>query len=125
MDSLDPSQGTDTGRESDVVNVDTSDESDTLGSSTSIDLRAERPSLDGQREIEATIRQTNDVGCTNEHAPSDDVSANQGDSSSDLVEEEDTQDLTDNTHGIVDTVDQKRRVLETDTRVNLSFTVSI
>ena len=87
MNLLDPSQGTDTGRESDVVNVDTSDEFDTLGSSTSINLGAERPSLDGQHEIEAEDRYTNNVGCTNEHAPRDDISANQGNSSSDLVQE--------------------------------------
>jgi hypothetical protein len=85
MNLLDPSQGTDTGRESNVVNVDTSDESDTLGSSTSIDFGAEGPSLDGKHEIETKDRHTNNVGCTNEHAPSNDISADQGNSSSDLV----------------------------------------
>lgn len=59
----------------------------------------------------------------NKHGASDDITSNKRDSPTDFVQEKDTEDLTDDTHGVVDTVDQEGAVFEADFGVDSACVV--
>ena len=97
LNSLHPRKWTNTRRKEDVVDIDAGDKTDTLGSGPS-------PLVKGLR----------DHGRTHEHRASDDITSNKRDSPTDFVQEKDTENLADDTHGVVDTVDQEGAVFEAD-----------
>jgi hypothetical protein len=102
-DSLDPGKRTDTGGKEDVIDVNAGNESDTL-----------RP---GSSALFEGFR----THCgSNEHTASDNVPADQGDPSTDFIEEEYTADLADNSHRVIDTVDQEGAILEADSGIDVS-----
>jgi hypothetical protein len=85
---LNPGKGSNAHGKEQVIDVDTGDEPDALGSSAGAIF--ERFCHDSR---------------TDKHRASDDVPTNQGNPSADFVKEKDTHDLTDNSNRIVDTVD--------------------
>jgi hypothetical protein len=95
--SLDPRKRPNTGWKEDVVDVNAGNKANTLGSSTG----TFRKGFCHNRS-------------SNEHGASHDVASNKRDSSTDFIEEKDTDDLTNDTHRIVDTVDEKGVLLEAD-----------
>jgi hypothetical protein len=103
---LDPRKWSNTGRKEDVVDVNAGNKANTLGSSTG-----------------ALCERLGNHGCSYEHRASHDVASNKRDSSTDFIEEKDTDDLADDTHRIVDTVDKKGVFLEADFCVDSSGVV--
>lgn len=100
---LNPGKRTDTGGEEDVVDVNTGHESDALRTSTI-----------------AVGKLLRNIGRSHEHGTSDDVAAHQRDSPTNFVQEQDASNLSDNSHRVVDTVDQEGAVREADRLVDLS-----
>ena len=99
--SLDPRKRTNTSGEEDVVDVNTGHESDTLGSSAV-----------------SLLELLSNIGSPDEHRASDDIPADQGDSTTNFVEEKNTSNLTHNSHGVIDTVDQQGAILETHSLID-------
>lgn len=60
-----------------------------------------------------------------EHGSSDDVSSYKRDSTTDSVEEQDTDDLTNDTHGVIDTVDEEGVIGKADRSVDGAECVSV
>jgi len=88
MDLLNPGKGSNAHGKEEVVDVDTGDEPDALGSGAG-----------------ALLERFRHNSSANEHRASNYVSTDQGYPSADFVEEKDTHDLTENSHCVVDAVD--------------------